>query len=156
MLRARTGFGDITVDAADGEANVSTGSGTVRIGKLAGAAVIKNSNGDNWLGEAGSDVRVRTANGDIEIHHAHAGVVAKTANGDIRLNRIDQGSIVAETAAGKLELGIPHGTAAYLDLTTAYGNVRSDLDPGSEPDTATSRAEIRGRTGYGDITVHRA
>jgi DUF4097 and DUF4098 domain-containing protein YvlB len=136
-LRARTGFGDVTVEASAGAAHVSTGSGRVRLGEATGATVIKNSNGDSWLGEARADVRVNSANGDIEIDHTHSSVVAKTAYGDV-------------------ELGIPHGTSAYMDLTTAYGNVRSELEPGAQPEASTGKAQIRGRTGYGDITVRRA
>ena len=154
-LRARTGSGDIDVDTAAGSANLSTGSGSVRVGTATGAAVIKNSNGDSWVGETRGDVRVQSANGDIAIDHTHASVVAKTANGDVRLNRIERGSIVAETAYGELELAIPHGTSAYLDLTTGYGTVRSELESGSRPTNGAS-AEIRGRTAYGDITVRRA
>jgi hypothetical protein len=155
-LRARTGFGDVEVDVADGAAQVSTGSGEVRVGSTTGATVIKNSNGDSWLGEARADVRVNNANGDIAIDHSHGSVVAKTANGRLRLGRVESGSVVAETANGDVEFGIPHGTAAYLDLTTAYGIVRSDLEPGPQPAEPAHSAEIRGRTGYGDITVHRA
>jgi DUF4097 and DUF4098 domain-containing protein YvlB len=155
-LRARTGMGDVTVDAADGDAEVSTGSGHIRLGASAGAAVLKNSHGDVWLGGAGRDVRVNSANGDIAIDRTRANVVAKTARGEVRIGHVERGTVVAETAYGRLEFGIANGTPAYLDLSTSFGNVSSELDGSAEPDGATEAVNVRARTAFGDIRVLQA
>jgi DUF4097 and DUF4098 domain-containing protein YvlB len=118
--------------------------------------VIKNSNGDCWIGEAASDLRVSTANGDIRVDRAQASVVAKTAYGDVRLAELVRGSVVAETAYGAVELGIADGSAAHLELSTGWGQVRSDLDAADAPAAGTEAVEIRGKTAFGDITVRRA
>jgi DUF4097 and DUF4098 domain-containing protein YvlB len=155
-LRAVTSFGAVTVDHVAGDAEVSTGSGEVRLGDVEGALVIKNSNGDSEVGEATGDVRVKAANGDITIARALDSVTARTANGDVRVRDARHGEVVMETAAGELEVGIPLGTAAYLDLNSRFGAVRNDLDPSDVPAASDRTVRVRARTSYGDILVRRA
>ena len=155
-LHLKTGMGDIAVDRASGEADVTTGSGEVRIGHIGGAAVIKNSNGDTAVGEVTGDLRVKSANGRISVDRAHASVIAKTANGNIRIGEVVSGEIVLETAAGELEVGIREGTAAWLDVTAHYGRVRNSLDEADSPEQSEATAEVRARTSYGNILIHRA
>jgi DUF4097 and DUF4098 domain-containing protein YvlB len=155
-LRVRSGFGEIEVEQVAGDADVATGSGSARIGAIDGSATIKNSNGDSWVGLAGRDLRINSANGDIAVDRAHGTVVAKTANGDVRLAALTQGSAVAETGRGGVEIGIADGLAAYLDLHTHFGRVDSELDGSSEPGSGTGAVHVRARTGLGDIRVRRA
>jgi len=155
-LHLKTGMGNIAVDRASGDADVTTGSGEVRIGQIEGAAVIKNSNGDTVVGEVTGDLRVKSANGRISVDRAHASVIVKTANGNIRIGEVMGGAIVLETAAGELEIGIREGTAAWLDLSSHYGRVRNSLDEAEGPEHSEATVEIRARTSYGDIKIHRA
>jgi DUF4097 and DUF4098 domain-containing protein YvlB len=155
-VHLKTGMGNIDVDRALGDADVTTGSGDVRIGQIEGAAVVKNSNGDTVVGEVTGDLRVKSANGRITVDRAHASVMAKTANGNIRIGEVVNGAIVLETAAGELEVGIREGTAAWLDVSSKYGRVRNSLDETDSPEQSEAKAEIRARTSYGDIKIHRA
>jgi DUF4097 and DUF4098 domain-containing protein YvlB len=155
-LHLKTGMGNIAVDRASGDADVTTGSGDVRIGTIEGAAVIKNSNGDTVVGEVTGDLRVKSANGRISIDRAHASVIAKTANGNVRIGEVMRGAIVLETAAGELQVGIREGTATWLDVSSHYGRVRNSLDEADSPEPSEATVEIRARTSYGDILIHRA
>jgi hypothetical protein len=147
--------GDITLERVSGDAELATATGDVRAGEIDGSAVIKNSNGDTRIGEAGGDLRVKAANGDIDVEHSHGSVSAKTANGHIRVGSIHSGSLVAETAAGRIEVGIAGGVAAWLDLDTRYGRVHNGLDATEGPEAADEQVEVRARTGFGDITIRR-
>src|ERR1035437_2306562 len=155
-LHLKTGMGNIAVDRALGDAYVTTGSGDVRIGTIEGAAVIKNSNGDTVVGEVTGDLRVKSANGRISIDRAHASVIAKTANGNVRIGEVMRGAIVLETAAGELQVGIREGTAAWLDVSSHHGRVRNSLDEADSPEQSEATVEIRARTSYGDILIHRS
>ena len=155
-LHLKTGMGNIAVDRGVGDADVTTGSGDVRVGEIEGAAVIKNSNGDTTVGEVTGDLRVKSANGRITIDRAHASVIAKTANGNIRVGEVIRSAIELETAAGELEIGIREGTTAWLDVSSRYGRVRSSLDETSSTEPAEATVEVRARTSYGDITIHRS
>ena len=151
-----TGGGDIVVDRVADHAEIHTGTGDVQVGSIGGSAVVKNGNGDTWIGEAVGELRVNAANGRISVDLARVGVLAKTANGDVSLSEIASGAVRAQTACGKVDIGVLDGVAAWLDLYTQYGNVQNDLNAieRSEPGEAT--VEVRARTSFGDITVRRS
>ena len=121
-----------------------------------GTGVIRNSNGDNWIGEITGDLRVSSANGRIVVDRAGATVTARTANGDIRLGEVARGVTLAHTAAGRVDIGVKEGVAAWLDLNTSFGNVINGLDAASKPDPGAEAVEIRARTSFGDITITRS
>jgi hypothetical protein len=151
----KSGAGDVVVDHVAGHAEIRAGSGEVRVRELATAAVVKNSNGDTWVGDAGGDLRVNAANGNIAIDRARATVDAKAANGDVRLGEVTRGSVVLETHLGDLEVGIPEGTAAWLDLRATAGKVHNALDAADNPGPAGDTVEVRARTSVGDVVIRR-
>jgi DUF4097 and DUF4098 domain-containing protein YvlB len=155
-LRLDTAAGHVTADSIAGNAEISTSSGKVQIGEVEGAAVVKNSNGITTINTVTGDVRVRSANGDIHIERAGAGVDARTSNGSIRLGKVVRGSVVLGTAMGDLEIGVAEGTAAWLEVNTGFGHVRNLMENAARPDEADETVEVRGRTSYGDITIHRS
>ncbi len=152
----RTGAGDISVDKAYGPVEVTTGSGALRIGAADRSAVVKNSNGSTWIGEVNGDVKVNSANGSITLGRTRAAVAAKTARGDIAVQHAASGSVLAETAFGKIQIGLPEGVAAWLDLHTKFGHVRNELTAADQPAASDHELEVRARTSFGDITVSRS
>jgi DUF4097 and DUF4098 domain-containing protein YvlB len=155
-VRLRTGAGDVTVDRVAGRAEISMGSGALQVGGVDGSAVVKNSNGDTWIGEVAGELRASAANGKITVDRPRGTAVAKTANGDIRLGTVTHGEIVAETAFGKVDIGVGEGVAAWLELNTSFGNVHNELEPTDAPASGEDALQVRARSGYGDITVHRS
>lgn len=155
-LRLSTSAGHVTAEGVAGDVEISTGTGTIQLGEVEGTAVIKNSNGNTTIDAVTGDVRARAANGDIHIKRAGAGVDAKTSNGNIRLGEVVRGSVVLGTAMGNLDIGIAEGTAAWLAMTTGFGHVRNLLESVTRPEGTDETVELRGRTSYGDITVHRS
>jgi DUF4097 and DUF4098 domain-containing protein YvlB len=155
-LRLSTAAGHVSADGVDGDADVTTGSGRVRIGDVEGTAVVWNSNGETTIGSVTGNLRVRSANGDINVRRAGAGVDAKTSNGSVRLGEVVRGSVTLGTAMGDLEVGIAEGTAAWLDVHTSFGRVRNRMESTLHPEETDRTVEVRGRTSYGDITVHRS
>lgn len=155
-LVARSSFGDITVADVDGPAEVHTSSGDLNVRKVAGKAQVKNSNGTTKLGEIGGDLHVRSSNGDITIDSADASVDAKTANGRILAANVARGSVTLATAAGDLEIGIREGTAAWLDVSSSFGNVNNSMSATDAPPPTGDTVEVRGRTAFGDVTIRRS
>jgi DUF4097 and DUF4098 domain-containing protein YvlB len=152
----KTSVGDVTLERAVGDVEVFTSAGAVRINRIDGKGVVKNSNGETWIGEISGDLRASAANGSIVVDHAGGAVTAKTANGDIRLDDVARGEILAETARGRVEIGVAEGVAAWLDLKTQFGRVRNSLDDTTQPEGDEATVEVRARTAFGDITIHRA
>ncbi|HEX7132265.1 MAG TPA: DUF4097 family beta strand repeat-containing protein [Iamia sp.] len=155
-LHATTAHGNVVVDRVVGEAEVTTSSGDVRLGDLDGVAVIKSSNGDTAVADVTGDLRVKAANGDITVGRAHRSVVAKTANGDVRIRDVSHGAIVMETAKGEIEVGIPEGVAAWLDVSTSFGTVRNTLGAADGPGPSEGTVEVRARSSFGDIVIGRS
>lgn len=154
-LNAKAGAGDLSVDRVTGHVDVIAGSGEVSIRELGSTGVIKNSNGATWVGTAAGEIRFQVANGNIALERAQAGVVAKTANGDIRVEDVGHGTVVLETQVGDVEVGVPPGTAAWLDVHSRAGKVRNTLDHVDSPDSDAPTVEVRGRTSLGEILVRR-
>jgi hypothetical protein len=102
---------------------------------------VKSSNGDTRVGTAAGDLRVSAANGGIAGDVAKAGLGAKSANGDVRLGEAVRGSVVLETHAGDVEVGIREGTAAYPDVRSPAGRV---LNGSTRPMRRTVRRDRRG------------
>lgn len=155
-LRVHTGFGDVTADGVTGDAEISTGSGKIQIGDVQGAAEVKNSNGDTTIAAVSGEARVRNANGAIHIERAGAGADLKTSYGSIHLGEVARGSVMLGTAAGNLDIGIAEGTAAWLEVSTGFGQMHNLLDSATRPEAADETVEVRGRTSYGDVTIHRS
>jgi DUF4097 and DUF4098 domain-containing protein YvlB len=118
--------------------------------------VVKNSTGDTWIGEVTGDLRVNAAHGMISVDRARASVAAKTAFGDVRLGEVERGAVLAESGFGRVEVGIRDGVAAWLDLSTRFGNVESDLDSSEQPEPGEDAVDVCARTTYGDIVVRRS
>ena len=156
LAQLSTGGGDIIVDQVTDHAELTTGSGAVQVGSIGGSAVVKNGNGDTWIGEVVGELQVSAANGRISVDQAHGAVTAKTANGDIRLSEIASGAVHAQTACGKVDIGVLDGVAAWLDLYTHYGNVRNDLNAAERSEPGEATVEVRARSSFGDITVRRS
>jgi hypothetical protein len=137
-LRADTASADLVVDRVSGDLRVRSASGTVRVG------------------EARGTVDVKSASGDVILDRALGAVGMKLASGNVRIGAAVRGSVSLHAASGGLDLGIPHGTAARLDLTSGSGRVHSSLPQSTGPEPADELLEVHVRTGSGDILVHRA
>ncbi|AZG44520.1 DUF4097 family beta strand repeat-containing protein [Gordonia insulae] len=155
-LRVDTSFGDIAAEEVGGNAEFHTGSGNIRIGEVDGSAVVKNSNGDTMIDTVTGDIRVRSANGAIAIDRTSANVEAKTSNGSIRLGEIVRGSVELATGMGDLEIGIATGTAALLEVSTKFGQVRNLMDPTPRPEASDETVEVHAHTSFGGITIRRS
>ncbi|WP_214325058.1 DUF4097 family beta strand repeat-containing protein [Nonomuraea sediminis] len=155
-LQLKTSHGNVSVTRCGGHTDVTTSNGEIDIREIDGTAVVKTSNGNITLGRVIGDARLNTAYGEITVGSALAGVGAKTAAGDVRIGEVVRGAVLLETGYGNLDLGIRLGTAAWLDVSSQYGDVQVALDEAEGPGDFTDTVEVRARTGYGDIAIHRA
>jgi DUF4097 and DUF4098 domain-containing protein YvlB len=158
-LRAKTGQGDVLIDRVDGHAEIITGTGEVRVNEFGATAVIKNSNGITVVGENNGALQATTSSGDIVIDSPNADVTVKASNGSVRIGDVHTGVITAQAGYGSLDVAVREGTAAWLDLNVKYGRVYNELTGTDGPDSdgePAGTAEVRARSSYGDITIHRS
>ncbi|WP_255948689.1 DUF4097 family beta strand repeat-containing protein [Streptomyces odontomachi] len=155
-LHLKASHGSITVDRVEGAAEITTSSGSLRVGLVDGTAVLKNSHGTTTVGAVTGELRVSGANGDIEIRRAEGSVTATTAHGTLRVDEVARGTVQLETSYGAIDIGVREGTAAWLDASSASGQVRNALTASGAPEETEDTVKIRARTRYGNIDVRRA
>lgn len=155
-LTVNTGMGLVTAETVTGPAHLTTGSGRLEVRSVSGPAELKNGNGETHVGHAGGELKINSANGDIGADQASDGITANTAHGNIHVRELVRGAATLRSAAGRIEVGIRAGTAARLDVHTHYGHVRNDMTAADGPAESDERAEVRARTAFGDILIHRS
>ena len=155
-LSLEIGAGRVDVDTVAGRADISTGSGRLQVREIDGPAVVKNSNGDSWIGLVTGDLRINAANGDIAVDRAGGDVVASTANGGVTVGAVTRGTVSLKTGFGEIEVGIPAGTAAKLDVSTSFGRIRNQLESTDGPQETDETVDLRARSSYGDIVIRRS
>jgi hypothetical protein len=151
----RSSYGDLRVDDV-GRFEVDSQGGTVTAGRVAGPTTVSTTYGQIRIREAAGPAEFATSSGDVSITRATADVTARTAYGRVNLGELVRGSASLSASYGAVTVGIPTGTAAYLDVRSDHGKVRSELDRTAEPRPDVERATVRARTSYGDITIRRA
>ncbi|NIK55775.1 DUF4097 family beta strand repeat-containing protein [Kribbella shirazensis] len=152
-LGVNTGSGDVKVEDAGGAVRAGTGSGSITIEEAADALGLSTGSGDVHVGDAAGPTSVKVGSGDITIERIRDHSVATSGSGDVRVEIADGPSVQAETARGDVQIGVPDGLPAYLDLKTVTGRIRCDLQPGQKPDEGERALMLRARTVSGDITV---
>lgn len=155
QVQVVVGMGSVTVNRALGRTEI-TSVGEISVGEIDGEAEIENLNGKTWVGEVSGGLRIKSANGDITVDRAHADVTVKTGNGSIQIGEVVAGAIALETGSGGLEIGIRDGTAAWVDARTRFGRVLNGLEAAAGPEPSEKSVEIRARTSFGDIAIHRS
>jgi hypothetical protein len=155
-LSVQTASGDILVREADGDARLGTASGDISLFDVSGSAQLSTASGDVYVGHAVGDLGVKAASGDTAIDAADASVTVKSASGDAELRRVRTGTVTLETASGDVGVGIAEGTAAWLDVQSLTGEVRSSLDNADGPVEGGETVRVRARTISGDVSITRA
>ncbi|MFD6951875.1 hypothetical protein A6A08_15605 [Nocardiopsis sp. TSRI0078] len=151
-----TSTGNITVQRVAGNAELTTSTGWIRAEEIAGSAAVKTTTGAITLGEVAGELRANSAHSEISADRALSSVTARTSHGGIRLGQVVGGSVDVESSYGELEIGVREGTAAWLDAVSKKGAVRSSLEAADGPGPAEQTVEVRARSVWGDVLVHRS
>lgn len=137
-IDVKAASGDVRCDVVENDAVIDATSGSVRLGTVHGTTTVVTASGDTVIGHAGGDVSSRTASGSLDV------------------GGIGRGRVTAKTASGDITIAIAKGSAAWLDVSSLSGRVRSELQQSGEPAEGVSAVEVRARTLSGDISIVRA
>ncbi len=148
--------GDAAVQSIAGDVKVDSVSGGISVESLTGVAAISTVSGDTAIGRLAGDIKFQAASGSLSVRHLDGNVNAQTASGDVTVADAANGGVSVQTGSGEIEVGIPDGTAAQLDLRTRSGEVRNTLQPTDGPADSDETLTVHVRTGSGDIVVQRA
>jgi hypothetical protein len=150
-----TSYGDVSVGAATGDVDLTSSYGGIRVDLIEGSATVKTSYGEISIGEVTGTLQASANTGGIRVDYAGSETNAKIAYGNIKIGEAAEGSVRLEGSGGDLEVGVPEGTAAWLDLNSAKGFVRNELKAESAPAPGDKTVEVRARVTWGDIVISR-
>jgi DUF4097 and DUF4098 domain-containing protein YvlB len=163
-LRARGALGDVTVNSASGDVSVedvasltiASASGDVAGRHVGRDAMVKTTSGDVELRSIGGDLVVSVVSGDVQVGTLGGECQVSTVSGDVEIGALG-GRTVVNAVSGDVELGVPPGLSLWLDVRSASGDVRSDLDvEGAPASGGGTPTELTARTVSGDIRIRRA
>lgn len=151
-----TATAEVTITRAVGRTSVRVGAGGVHLHEVGGPATVKSGSGDVRVGEVSGGLFLHVASGNIALSAAHGDVNARAGSGNVTVAALTGGSLVAETSTGRVDVGIDDGVAAWLDLHSRTGDVRSSLPTTVTPQQGEETVKVEARTISGDILIHRA
>lgn len=154
-MRLKGSTGGIAVGTADGPVALTSSVGAIRVDDLAAGGTIKNSTGSVHVGRLAGELHANTGMGAITVEELEGSLVAKTAHGRVRVLDAIRGSVRVEGGYGEVEVAVHPGTAAWLDVASQRGAVRNRLTGSGAPAAGEDTVEIRARTSWGDISIHR-
>lgn len=154
--RFSSASGDMQLAGVEGNIKADTASGDVTVQSVQGNARIATASGDAAIGAVDGDVKFQAASGGITIGRLRGNAKAQTASGSVAVATAVNGAFTAQTSSGEVEVGIPEGTAARLDLVTSSGVVSNGLESSDGPAQGDETLVVYARTGSGDILVRRA
>jgi len=147
--------GSVVVGRATGPTTVRASAGSVRINEFSGDGSVRAANGTTTIGSVTGTLDIVGAHSEIAVARVHGTLCAKSAHAGIRVGRVESGSVTLTTSYGSIEVDVPEGTAAWLDVASEHGAVRNQLTPTDGPVENESTAEVHASTGWGDIVVRR-
>lgn len=153
---ARTGAGDIRLDAVDGDAELTAGSGTVHAGAIRGRTRARSGSGDVSLAALNGPGDVKAGSGTVRVGEVRADLLARTGSGNLQISDAEAGRLDLTTGSGDLRVGVHTGVIAELDVSSRSGRVRSELDVQDGAPTSSPVLVVHGRAGSGDVLVDRA
>ena len=154
--RIQSGSGDVRIQSVARDVVVKTGSGDIAVGTCRGEASFGSGSGDVELEDGGRAVDVKTGSGNIKLHQAPPDVRVTTGSGTIRLSSVREGDVRVKAASGSICVGVSNGTAAWLDLRSISGRVRSELSSGDAPQPDERTVRLHLSTASGNIELTRA
>lgn len=154
--RLATASGAMRVASVAGNLKADSASGDITVGDLVGNARIATASGDAQIDRVDGDVKFQAASGSLTVGTLRGHARHQTASGSATIAVAVNGALSAQTGSGEVEVGIPEGTAARLELKTHSGTVDNGLQSSDGPADGDETFRLQARTGSGDISIRRA
>lgn len=148
-------YGEADVRVVTGRLDLDAGHAHVRVGAVTGPARIRASHGTVEIGVTHGPVDARLS-GALSIETAMTDVAARSAHGVLRIGAAAAGTMRLENGYAEVQVGVPTGTAAWVDATSTHGSVRNELTAGPSPDGTERTVELHLSSQWADVLVRRA
>lgn len=149
------GSGQAAVGDVGGDLRLRIGSGTAKAVHVSGSVELRSASGNAQFGEIDGALTSGCGSGDLDVRVVHGAVRSRCGSGRARLDEV-HGDVDLVSGSGGLDVGLPTGVTARLDVHTGSGTVRSDLPIEDAPTSAMGSITVRARIGSGDVRLFRA
>ncbi|ORV10357.1 DUF4097 family beta strand repeat-containing protein [Mycobacterium celatum] len=155
-VRAAVASADVHADGEFADFDLASASGSLAAQSITGQLKAATASGGADIGELDGDVNFSTASGSLSLGRLRGRVKSQTASGSVHIAAAVSGAVVAYTSSGAVEVGVPEGSAARLDIVTGSGVITNRLEPSGGPEEGDETLSVKVRTGSGDVDIHRA
>lgn len=149
------GSAEAAVREVDGDLRLRFGSGTAKAVHVNGSVQLRSGSGDAQFGEVAGSIVSGCGSGNLSVRIARGSVRSRCGSGNATLGEV-HGDVDVASGSGGLEIGLPAGVTARLDVHSGSGQVRSELPIEDQPKRADGAITLRARTGSGDVRIFRA
>jgi len=149
------GSAEAKVREVDGDLRLRFGSGVVEAVNVHGSVQLRSGSGNAKFGEIGGGLVSGCGSGDVQVRRVHGSVRVRTGSGTARFGEV-HGDVDLTTGSGQLEIGLPTGLSARLDVHAGSGRVHSELPIEDGPAGDRTPITLRARSGSGDVRIFRA
>ncbi len=149
------GSGEAAVRHVAGDLRLRYGNGIAKAVEVTGSVQLRSGSGSAKFGTIGGGLTAGCGSGDLEVRVVHGPVRSRCGSGAAVLHEV-HGDVDVASGSGGLEIGLPSGLTAKLDLHTGSGQVRSELPIEDRPKVADGSITLRARTASGDVRLFRA
>jgi hypothetical protein len=125
-----TASGNVELEAAD-EADLRTTSSGIRVGRVRGRSRLNTVSG-RIEAEHLAACSCGSMSGSIRLDRVDGPLKARTVSGRIEASSTGEGAITVKTVSGKIEIGLPEGTAISKRFKTLSGRLRCPFPEGDD------------------------
>jgi hypothetical protein len=123
--------GEVAIRELSGDVSVEVVNGEVAISGVSGDVFAKAVNGEIEISGVSGDISVETVNGSVELEGVSGNVDGSAVNGPIEVtlvgDRLAAERVDLTTVNGPVDLRIPRGYSAQLELETVTGGMDVDF-----------------------------
>ena len=171
-LKISSASEDVTVTGSCGDADVATSAARLTLETVAGDLRLRYSDGDSRVaavtgsvqlsagggradfGEVGGSLRGKLGSGVLDADVVRGDFSVRAGTASARLGTV-YGNVDLAFGSGPVQIGVPAGVTAYVDIISGTGEVHTDMPVEPAPAAAERQITIRARTGAGDVRVIR-
>jgi hypothetical protein len=149
------GSAEAAVRHVAGDLRLRYGNGTAKAVEVTGSVQLRAGSGSAQFGTIGGALTAGCGSGDLEVRVVHGAVHSRCGSGAAVLGEV-HGDVDLASGSGDVQIGLPAGVTARLDVHTGTGRVNSELPIEDQPRSAKDAITLRARTGSGDVRLFRA
>lgn len=152
-VRVQTGAGKVAIENADGPVTVRSGGGAISLGPASGTLHVRSGGGEVRAAAVSGMASVVTGTGSVRLGVVDGEVIVRSGSGDISVADAGSGSVELGTGSGEVRVGIRAGVQAEVELSSATGQVSSELEVSGDPPANEVPLRVRAKTGSGRAVV---